>query len=145
MRSSTETRGFRGAALVGAICILVAGCGRPDFKNDPRPPPPVQLTGVITEQRVNVSPDRVGTGPVVITFSNQTEESHTVTLLGPEVDESIGPINPLDTATLRKTLRYEGVYTVRAGSEVATASTPSSGRLIVGRGRQSGRDDLQLP
>ena len=57
----------------------------------------------------------------MITVSNQTKASHTLTLEsadGGTIREQVGPINPLDTATLQRTLT-QGTYTVSAGSEAA--------------------------
>ncbi len=146
MGRTTDTRTTRKAALLTSAMALLAfsGCQSEDFRNEERPPEPVALTGVITDSRVTISPNNIGTGPVIIRVSNQTDRSHTVSLVGQGVDERVGPINPLDTAELQKTLTAEGVYTVRAGSLQAQKTIPS-GKLIVGGGRQSSRDDVQLP
>ena len=76
------TRRIRAGALPAfcAAALALAGCGEDDFENEPRPPVPVQLTGVITQEKVTVSPNELGAGPVVITVSNQTKASHTLTL-----------------------------------------------------------------
>ena len=118
MRATRKTRRIRGgtAGLAGVMCVLAVGCGDDDFKNEPRPPVPIELTGVIQEEKVTVSPDRVGAGPILITVSNQTQDVHTLTLEGEGVRERIPPINPLDTATIQKTLK-PGSYEVKAGSE----------------------------
>jgi hypothetical protein len=146
MRGRARSGHGRGLAAVAVLSVLVAGgCRSEDFRNAPRPPAPVQLTGVITDQRVTVSPNQVGTGPIVIIVSNQTDRSRTVSLMGKGVNELVGPINPLDTATLQYTLRRPGTYRVRAGSEVATSEQVGAARLIVGAGRQSSRDEIQLP
>ncbi len=148
MRGNTGTEHGRGAALacvVALAAVALGGCRSEDFSNQPRPPTPVQLTGVITDKRVTVSPNQVGTGPVVIIVSNQTDRSRTVSLVGNGVNEIVGPINPLDTATLQYTLRKPGSYRVRAGSEAATSEQVGAARLIVGAGRQSSRDEVQLP
>jgi hypothetical protein len=96
------------------------GCGgEEDFENEPRPPVPLQLTGVITEESVTVSPRTVAPGPIVLIVSNQTEQSHTVSLKGPEVDEQSSEITPANTATLQATLRETRAgeaYEVRANS-----------------------------
>ena len=140
------TRRRRSAVAAGALLLLgFAGCRSEDFRNEPRPPIPIQLTGVITEERVTISPNVVGTGPITILVSNQTDRSHTVSLQGRGVNEVVGPINPLDTATIQSTLQKQGTYRVRAGSPVATAQQISPGRLVVGIGRQSSRDSVQLP
>lgn len=137
---------MRTAAVGSLVAMLVlAGCGGgDDFANKPRPPVPLQLTGVITKERVTISPRKVGAGPVVITVSNQTAESRTLTLDGQGVQERVGPINPLDTAQLQKTLK-RGRYTVKAGSEKATAQEIAPATLVIGKERPSGSDRVLLP
>jgi hypothetical protein len=130
---------------ITATALVVAGCGgEDDFENKPRPPKPVQLSGVITEREVTVSPDSVGAGPVIITFSNQTEQSHTIKLEGEQVTEEVGPVNPLDTATIQRTLK-PGSYTVKAGSEEAIPRPIGNATLDVGPPRRSSSDELLLP
>ena len=47
--------------LVIAAVLAVVGCGSSsDYKNDPRPPSPIVLTGSVDDQRVSVSPQRFG-------------------------------------------------------------------------------------
>jgi hypothetical protein len=131
-----------------ATGLALAACGEDDFENDPRPAVPKQLTGVITPQKVTVSPSTLGAGPVVITVSNQDEDAHTVTLEsadgGGTIREQVGPINPLDTATLQRTLTT-GSYTVSAGSEAAVAREVKPATLTIGKDRKSGSGELLLP
>ncbi|MEA2441497.1 MAG: hypothetical protein QOH76_2921 [Thermoleophilaceae bacterium] len=129
--------------LMGAA--LVAGCGGGDkFKNEARPPTPVQLTGVVTDRGVTISPKRVGAGPVILTVSNQTDSAHTITLEGNGKRDIVGPVNPLGTAKLQQTLE-QGTYTVKVGSKQATANFIPPGELIVGASRPSSSDELLLP
>ena len=143
------TRRIRAGALP-ALCaagLALAACGEDDFENEPRPPVPKQLTGVITEEKVTVSPNELGAGPVVITVSNQTKASHTVTLESSgegTIREQVGPINPLDTATIQRTLE-PGEYTVSAGSEAAVPKEIAPATLTIGKERKSGSDELLLP
>lgn len=143
------TRRIRAGALM-ALCaagLALSGCGEDDFENEPRPPTPVELTGVIREDKVTVSPHELGAGPVVITVSNQTKAAHTLTLEssdGGTIREQVGPINPLDTATLQRTLE-PGSYTVSAGSETAVPREIKPATLTIGEERKSGSDDLLLP
>ncbi len=78
----------------------------------------MQLSGVITDSEVSVEPAKIGAGPIVLIVSNQTEESHTVTLEGPSGTETVGPINPLDTGRIQHDLA-QGAYEVKAGSDKA--------------------------
>jgi hypothetical protein len=134
-------------AALCAAALALAGCGEDDFENEARPPVPKQLTGVITDEKVTISPNELGAGPVVITVSNQTEASHSVTLEssdGGTIREQVGPINPLDTATLQRTLE-QGSYTVSAGSEAAVPKEIEPATLTIGEERKSGSDELLLP
>jgi hypothetical protein len=128
--------------LAGAI--LLGGCGGSDFKNDPRPPTPIQLTGVITDKSVTISPNRLGAGPIVLIISNQAHAAHTVTLDGNGIKDQVGPINPLDTAKLQQDLR-PGQYKVSAGSSRAVAHQVKPGTIVVGPERQSSSNTVLLP
>jgi len=141
-----QTMRMRRVTLASAaVAVALAGCGSgEDFKNEPRPPVPLQLTGVITQQKVTISPNKVGAGPVVITVSNQTGQSRTLTLDGNGIQERVGPINPLDTAQLQKTLK-PGKYTVTAGSEAAVARQIEPATLVIGKERPSASDKVLLP
>src|SRR4051812_35479859 len=151
MRATRKTRRTRGGAAVlaaGVIVVLLPGCGDKDFKNKPRPPVPLELTGVIQEKKVTVSPNGrdqpVGAGPILITVSNQTKDAHTLTLEGESVRERVGPINPLDTATIQKTLK-PGSYEVRAGSSVAVAHEIKPATLRIGKQRANSSNRLLQP
>jgi hypothetical protein len=142
-------RAGRGARLIAGIALLSAlsGCGQKDFLRDPpRPPLPLQITGVITVTGVTVSPNRIGGGPVVIIVSNQDDVSHTVVLEGEQTREQVGPINPQDAATITTDLT-QGRYVIRAGSERATAPGDQldPATLVVGQRRPTGEDDLLRP
>jgi hypothetical protein len=132
-----------------ALTLAVAGCGggdSDDFANDPRPPTPVELSGVIRDDGVALSPTREGAGPIQITFSNQTDRAHTITLEGEDLIERTAPIQPQDTATIQKTLT-PGSYEVRAGSsravDIQDQIRPAT--LTIGPERAPSNDDLLLP
>lgn len=151
-----------------AIALSLAACGGDeDFKNEPRPPVPTQLTGVITDGEVTVSPDTVPlppeegqaesnvelNTPIIMIISNQTDSSYTVTLSGQprdrqqkEIEARTPPINPGDTAQIQQTLP-PGTYEVRAGSERAVdpGEQIAPATLTVNPNRQTSSDDLLLP
>lgn len=134
-------------ALLGGVAgvLLVSGCGgEEDFENKPRPPAPIQLSGVVTEDEVSVEPREVGAGPVVLLISNQTEASHTITLEGPRGREQIGPINPLGVGRIQENL-VPGTYEIRAGSDAATEREIKAAKLTVGPARESSSNSVLLP
>jgi hypothetical protein len=134
--------------MAGTLAVTAAGCGEDDFENKARPPVPIELTGVIQEDKVTVSPDgrdgKLGAGPFLITISNQTQDAHTLTLEGDTITERVGPVNPEDTATIQKTLQ-PGNYEVRAGSEVAVPKEIRPAELEIGPERKNSNDRLLLP
>ncbi len=143
MRQTVRMRRVLMACAVAALAFAGCGGGK-DFANNPRPAVPLQLTGVITKEKVTISPNKVGAGPIVITVSNQTAQSRTLTLDGNGIQERVGPINPLDTAQLQKTLK-PGRYQVIAGSEAATATSIAPATLVIGKARKSASDKVLLP
>src|SRR5690349_6767224 len=143
MREQRYSGGIPRAAVSIAsagLVLAVAGCGggtSDKFANDPRPPVPTELTGVITNKEVTVSPDAVPLRPragqvesskdlptpIVLIISNQSDKSHPVRLTGKtrdgqEVEASIGPINPSDTGQIKESLE-PGTYRIEAGSTSA--------------------------
>ena len=146
MRETRKTALLRGTLLLvtATLTVLAAGCGDDDFENKPRPAVAIELTGVIQDDKVTVSPDEVGAGAVSITIANETDAAHTVTLEGERIRERIGPINPQDTATLQKTLAT-GKYEVRAGSEQAVPKEIAPAELTIGEPRRNSSDKLLLP
>ena len=127
-----------------AAAAFIAGCGEDDFANNPRPPIPLQLTGVIQDEAVTISPARIGAGPVQITISNQTDGRQTITFEGESVETRVGPVAPLDTASIQRTLD-PGLYEVRAGSAVALPREIQPAVLRIGRERPSSSNHLLLP
>jgi hypothetical protein len=135
----------RGVAILAVVAAVSAGCGEEDFENEPRPPVTLELTGVIQDDKVTVSPSKnIGAGPFLITISNQTDAEHTITLEGGSITEQVGPVAPLDTAEIQRTLT-PGTYEVRAGSSRAVRRRIAPATLDVGAERKSSSSDLLLP
>ena len=57
--------------------MAIAGCGRDDFENDPRPPLPAEVSIELGQKEVVVSPAEFGAGLVNFTIANlgRTEAS----------------------------------------------------------------------
>ena len=137
----------KGWAAAMAAGLALAACGSDDdYANEPRPPAPITIAANITEERISVSPDDFGAGPISLIVSNQTDAAQTVTLETDELGGSQGgirqttsPINPGGTATIKVDVR-EGTYKVSSdGAGVQPAS------LDVGPLRESSQNDLLLP
>jgi hypothetical protein len=137
--------GGRVLATLATAAILAVGCGEDDFKNEPRAPIRLELSGVVQPDRVTVSPSRdLGAGPFEITLSNQTDDPHTITLEGESIVERAGSVEPGDTLTIRRTLD-PGSYELRAGSEQAVRKEIEPAVIDVGAERPDSNSDLLLP
>jgi hypothetical protein len=135
-------------ALPAATCaalVVLAGCGGGNhYKNDPRPPAPLDVSASIMPNKVSVSPAHFGAGPISLTVANLTGASQRISIVkrvnGQEVrDEQTGPINPNDTATLQANVD-QGDYVVRVES-----GTIKPARLSVGKQRASAQNELLQP
>ena len=133
-------------AVAGALALGGCGSSSADYKNDPRPPGPIVITGYVDDQRVSVSPRSMGAGPISLIVTNQTGTAQRVTLesadatgSGPGLKQVTAPISPRDTATLKADVK-PGRYTVHvAGGAIRAA------RLEVGPERASAQNDLLQP
>jgi hypothetical protein len=124
------------AALVTAL--VVAGCGRDDFENDPRPAIPAEVSVKIAKDGVAVSPKEFGAGLANFTIANLTTKPETLAIHGP-VDADSDEIPATGTGTIKidmKTGSYEA-------SVSGIAVRPFS--FTVGPERPSGQNDLLLP
>ena len=136
------------APLAVAAVLALGGCGSSsaDYKNDPRPPSLIIITGYISDQRVSVSPRSLGAGPISLIVTNQTGAAQRVTLesadpagAGPGLKQVPAPISPQDTATLKVDVK-PGSYSVHVAGDGIRAA-----RLKVGRERASAQNDLLQP
>ena len=126
------------AAVAVLAALVVAGCGRNDFKNDPRPPIPLEVSVKIAPDGVGVSPEEFGAGLVNLTVANLTNDTGSLAIHGP-VSASTDPIAPGDADTIKvdmKTGHYDA-------SVDGFAVRPFS--FTVGRERPTGQNDLLLP
>jgi hypothetical protein len=145
--------GRRASALA---CALVAAgaltsCGDSDsdkYANAQRPPRPIVISAAINDGAIQVSPAKFGAGPITLIISNQSTASQQVTLEteddpggsspGEKAIET-GPINPRETASVKGSVR-QGTYTLHVGGDEIRGA-----RVVVGRERPSGQDDLLNP
>ena len=129
------------AAAVVALAVVAGGCGGDDeARSDERPPVPINISVNIDEKGITASPAKFGAGPITMLVANQSGASQTLTIDGPRLRRSVGPINPQDTATVRLRV-LPGEYTVSAEESAGLREAT----LTVGPERPSAQNDLLLP
>jgi hypothetical protein len=131
--------------LAGA-CMVAAGCGGGEAKNEPRPPAPINITVSVSSRGVAVSPASVGAGPIVVVITNQTPSSQEVTFesdsvgaTGSGITQSTAPINPRGTGQLMVDAG-QGSYRVRTASAGIAPAT-----ITVGPKRPSAQNQVFQP
>ncbi len=126
------------AAPALLVAVIITGCGRDDFENDPRPAIPAEVAVKIASSGVGVSPKVFGAGLVNFTIANLTDRPGTLAIHGP-VDADSNEIPPGAAETLKLQMK-SGNY---EASVSGIAVRPFS--FTVGPDRPSGQNDLLLP
>jgi hypothetical protein len=148
IRLIAANRAGRRVRSAGLLAVaLVAGCGsEDDYANEPRPPAPINITAVITDQKISVSPQAFGAGPIILIVSNQSEGAQKVTFetdssggSGPGVRQTTSPINPRGTATLKVDVT-QGSYELSVDD-----ANVEPAMVEVGEKRASAQNDLLQP
>jgi hypothetical protein len=142
--------------ILAVSAAAVTGCGSGStFANLPRPATPVDLTVYISNQRVLVSPNSVGAGPVIFIVTNGSAKTQALTIqrAGGGALASTGPITPQATTqvTVNFSKRDQGDLTVTtkpSGGTDASQSVPVSikpAALHIGHPRPSAANVLLQP
>jgi len=145
--TGAQRRTLRGAVAAAlAVTLAATGCGEDDFANGARGPAPIMVSAVITPRGVAISPQRLGSGPIELLASNQTQTSQRLQLRSRRVEPGVrslaqttGPISPGGTATLNADVAA-GTYVVSVRSTAIEA-----GQLVVTAARGSAQDRLLQP
>jgi hypothetical protein len=124
-------------AVVSAAVVGLTGCGSQQFVRQQSPAITVQLTGVISEDSVSVSPNSVGAGPFTLTVANQSKQTETLTLTGEKTRLQSRPALPDQTTTITDSVA-PGRYQVSAQS--ANGTSKRAATLIVGPMRKPPTD-----
>jgi hypothetical protein len=140
-----ECQPLRRIAFVVALAaapVLVSGCGsQKDFANHPRPPANVTISAAITQGRIDLSPAKIGGGPITLSIANLSKRTVELKIEPAESGAgraASGPITPQGTASV--SLNVEpGSYKISA-----TGGTRST-ILAVGDQRKSAQNQLLQP
>ena len=136
-------RGARAGAVLGLLLLVLTavGCGGgSQRKSTLRVPSPINISVQIGQDRVTASPKRFGAGPIKVLASNQSTAAQRLTLDGPRVRRSVGPIPPAETGSINVTVQ-PGEYSLSADG--AGGLTPA--KLTVGPKRPSAQNELLIP
>jgi hypothetical protein len=125
-------------AAAGVAALAAAGCGAEDHPNDPRPPAPIELSAKVDNQKVVVSPDKVGAGLADVTIANLNDDDVNLTFVGP-ADQAVDPILAGGITSVKLNLE-QGRYELRSDDD-----SLKPGILTVGPERPSAQNDLLLP
>ena len=140
--------GRAGSGMTAAAALTaLAGCGADtSYRNTERPPSPINVTAVVNDERIVLSPRSFGAGPVVLIVSNQSSGPQAVTFATdepageePGLEETTRTIDPRGTAQLQIDVR-RGDYGLKADDR---AIRPVS--VTVGKDRPSGQSELLQP
>jgi hypothetical protein len=126
------------AAAIGIAVLVVAGCGRDDFENEPRPAAPAEVGIKLGEDEVVVSPREVGAGLVNFTIANLGSAPGSVEISGP-TEAASDEIAPGATTTLKTELQTGEYEAIANGPEAAPFE------FVVGPDRESSSSELLLP
>ena len=125
-----------------ALAVAASGCGGDDERAATSARPSRSTSRSASDEKsVTASPAKFGAGPITMLVANQSGASQTLTIDGPRLRRSVGPINPQDTATVK--LRVEpGEYTVSAAESPGLREATLHGRA---QARPAPRTRLLLP
>jgi hypothetical protein len=118
--------------------LVVVGCGRDDFENDPRPPIALEVSVQLGPEGVTVSPGEFGAGLTNFTVVNLSGHPASFTFDGPTSDGT--DEIPDNGSTVLKAELDQGDYEASADG---TDTEPFD--FTVGPERDSAQNDLLLP
>ncbi len=141
------TRRGKSVALAALTLLVLSfaafGCGRDDFKNEPRPPLALEVTVEITAGAVQVSPPNFGAGLANFSIANTSDQEAIFRVEGPTANATAGESEPIAARgnTVLKVPLEQGKYEASVvGNDRITPA-----KLTVGPERESAQDDLLLP
>jgi hypothetical protein len=143
---------MRGAATVMLVLtgLAVSACGSSSQRvTAPRAPAPVNVTVYVDNNRVSISPSRVGAGAVLFIITNQASRAESLVVLpsgesGGQALANTGPINPQATVQVTVDFTARGDYTVSA-ADAGSESSIQAATLHIGPPRASSNGQVLQP
>jgi hypothetical protein len=151
------------ACALGALVLVVAGCGAEERVNDPRPQPPTHVSVAITEGELTVQPERIAIGPEPTRQIPQNEDVEQPTVRGnaplsvlivaanlTDIRSRLVVRGPRDTTSVQVVANGNGslLADLPTGTyRLTAAGLPDTepARLVVGPYRTSSENDILLP
>ena len=149
--------------VLGALALVVAGCGAEEHANDPRPQPPTRVSVAITPHSITLQPPRIAVGPeptqqipqnqhagqppirtkapvdVVFVAANLTDVDSKLEIRGPK--ETTSDLLVANGNGSLLSALPTGTYTISA-ADIPGAKPV---RFVVGPYRTSSQNDVLLP
>lgn len=146
LRKAKQYRRAVACTPLAVLVLVVSGCGAKSYKNELRPPAPINVSAYVSNKAMSVSPNSFGAGPIVVIVTNQSQTSQEATFETDQfggsqgtIRQSTAPINPGETGQIKLDVR-QGNYRLRVGS---LAIKPA--RVTVGSERQSAQNKVLQP
>ncbi len=129
------------AFITAGLLALIAlgGCGRDDFKNDPKPAVPIAATIEISAEKIDISPSGFGAGLVNFIIANNSGADAELAIKGP-TEELSSPI-PSNGNGVFKVEMKAGDYRLSINGDKAIKPV----QVTVGPDREPANNDLLLP
>jgi hypothetical protein len=146
----TVRRRTNAIGVMAVTAAAVCGCASsPKYANHPRPALPLNLTVIVNNSGVSVSPASVGGGQVTFTITNQSQnqaEGLTIKVTGTGQElATVPPINPQGATQVTVNLAANTDYELIPTTPGAANASLTHARVSVGADRSGSRNVLMTP
>jgi hypothetical protein len=146
----TVTRRTNAIGVMAVTAAAVCGCASsPKYANHPRPALPLNLTVIVNNSGVSVSPDSVSGGQATFTITNQSQnqaEGLSIEAAGTGQElAKVPPINPQGATQVTVNLAANTDYALIPTTNGSTNAALKTARVSVGADRSGSRNVLLTP
>lgn len=129
--------------ILGAAALVISACGGSTgtFKNSPRPPAPINVTGFVDDSHITVSPSSFGAGPINLYVTNSASQSVSLTVKNSQ-GASVAALQSVNPDT-----PGEVKFDIAPGDYKVVVDQPGirSAKLHVGKERSSASNAVLQP